>query len=107
VQHALDSHDGFRPGDGLNVNIGLRYTASATFVPQLQFNVRAERRERGANADVENSGATLAYISPGVTWNPTRKLSLFAFVQAPIYQRVNGLQLEATRFASVGLHYHF
>jgi hypothetical protein len=107
AQHALDSHDGFRPGDGLNVNLGLRYNASSRWVPELQLNVRAEKRERGINADVENSGATLAYVSPGITWNPTRKLSLFAFMQAPIYQRVNGLQLEATRFASLGLHYRF
>lgn len=107
VQHALDSHAGFKAGDGLNVNIGLRYTANATFVPQLQLNVRAEKREQGVNADIENSGATLVYISPGITWNPTRRLSLFVFVQAPIYQRVNGLQLEATQFASAGLHYHF
>ncbi len=86
---------------------GLRYTASATFEPQLQLNARVEQREQGVNADVENSGATLVYLSPGVTWNPTRRLSVYAFVQAPIYQRVNGLQLEATRFASLGLHYHF
>jgi hypothetical protein len=107
AEHPLDSHDGFKPGDGLNLNLGLRYMANTTFVPQLQINVRAERREQGANADVENSGATLAYISPGITWNPTRRLALFAFVQVPIYQRVNGLQLEATRFGSLGLHYHF
>lgn len=107
VQHPLDANDGFKPGDGLNLNLGLRYTAHATWVPQLQLNVRAERREQGVNADVENSGATLVYISPGITWNPTRRVALFAFVQAPIYQRVNGLQLEATQFASVGLHYHF
>jgi len=107
AQHALDSHNGFRAGDGLNVNLGLRYNASSTWVPELQLNVRAEKRERGVNADIENSGATLAYLSPGITWNPTHRLALFAFVQAPVYQRVNGLQLEATRFASLGLHYHF
>jgi len=107
AQHALDSHDGFRPGDGLNMNFGVRYTASSTWVPQLQINMRAEKRERGVNADTENSGATLVYLSPGITWNPTRRLSLFAFVQAPIYQRVDGLQLEAMQFASLGLHYHF
>ena len=107
LQQPLDSRAGFKPGTGINVNFGLRYTASATFEPQLQLNARAEQREQGVNADVENSGATLVYLSPGVTWNPTRRLSVYAFVQAPIYQRVNGLQLEATRFASIGLHYHF
>ena len=107
VQQALDSREGFKPGTGVNLNFGLRYTALATFEPQLQVNARVERREQGVNADVENSGATLVYLSPGITWNPTRRLSLYAFVQAPLYQRVNGLQLEATQFASIGMHYHF
>jgi hypothetical protein len=107
AQHALNSHDGFRPGDGINLNFGLRYTAFAAWTPQLQINLRAEKRESGINADVDNSGATLAYLSPGVTWNPTRRLAVFAFVQVPLYQRVNGLQLEATQFASLGVHYHF
>jgi hypothetical protein len=107
VQAALTSRDQFKPGRSLTVNFGLRYTASATFVPQLQFNARAERREQGANADVENSGATLAYLSPGLTWNVSPRFSAFAFLQVPIYQRVNGLQIEARELASVGLHYHF
>jgi hypothetical protein len=107
VQQALDSHDAFKPGTGLNVNLGLRYTANETFVPQLQLNARAEKREQGANADVENSGATLVYLSPGVTWNLSRRFSAYAFVQAPIYQRVNGLQLEARWYGSLGMHYIF
>jgi hypothetical protein len=107
AQQALDSDKGFRPGTGVNLNAGLRYAATSTFVPQLQINARVEKRESGINADVENSGATLLYLSPGFTWTPDRRFSLFAFVQAPIYQRVNGLQLEATQFFSVGVHYHF
>jgi hypothetical protein len=107
AQQALNSDDGFKPGTGLNVNLGIRYNATDTIVPQLQLNARAEKREEGINADIANSGATLLYLSPGVTWTPVRKFSVFAFIQAPIYQRVNGLQLEATRFVSVGMHYHF
>ncbi|HZP65208.1 MAG TPA: hypothetical protein VFB32_02775 [Rudaea sp.] len=107
LQQPLDSREGFKPGTGLNFNLGVRYMGNPTFEPQLQINARVEKREQGVNADVENSGATLVYLSPGVTWHPTRRLALFAFVQAPLYQRVNGLQLEAAEFASVGLHYHF
>jgi len=47
------------------------------------------------------------YLSPGVTWHLSPRFSAYAFVQAPLYQRVNGLQLEATELASLGLHYHF
>ena len=107
LQQPLDSRKDFRPGTGVNMNLGLRYAANKTFVPQLQINARVEKRERGANADVENSGATLIYLSPGITWNVSRRFSAFAFAQAPLYQRVNGLQIEATQLASVGLHYHF
>lgn len=107
VQQALDSHDGFKPGTGLNVNLGLRYLGNETFEPQVQINARAEKREQGSNADVDNSGATLVYLSPGLTWKISPRLSAFGFLQVPLYQRVNGLQLEATQFASLGVHYRF
>jgi hypothetical protein len=107
LQAPLNSRENFKPGTGLNLNLGVRYTASETFVPQLQINARIEKREQGANADVDNSGATLAYLSPGVTWNVSRRFSAYAFVQAPLYQRVNGLQIEAKWLGSVGLHYIF
>jgi len=107
LQQPLGARDGFKPGTGLNLNFGLRYTANATWVPQLQVNARVEKRESGANADVDNSGATLVYLSPGISWNATRRLSAYAFAQAPLFQRVNGLQIEARWTASVGLHYIF
>ena len=107
LQQPLDARDGFRPGSGLNLNFGVRYTASPTFVPQLQVNARVEKRESGANADVDNSGASLVYLSPGLSWNATRRLSAYAFAQLPLFQRVNGLQIEARWTASVGLHYIF
>ena len=103
----LNSRDDFRPGTGINLNFGVRYSGWETFQPQLQLNGRFEKRESGANADVDNSGASLLYISPGGTLNFSRRFSAYAFVQAPIYQRVNGLQIEARWLASVGLHYIF
>ena len=103
----LNSREDFKPGTGLNASFGVRYTGYESFQPQLQVNGRFEKRESGANADVENSGASLVYLSPGFSWNVTRRFSAYAFLQAPIYQRVNGLQLEARWIASVGLHYIF
>ncbi len=104
AQQPLDSREGFRPGSGLNVNLGVRWAASRTVAPQLQLNVRAEKRESGPNADVANSGATLAYLGPGVTVSLRGPVALYAFVQAPIYQRVNGYQLEPRYTASFGFH---
>ena len=107
LQLPLGARDGFRPGDGVNLSAGLRYVANQMFVPQLQVNMRAEKRESGVNADVANSGATLAYLSPGFTLNLSRRFAAYAFVQVPIYQRVNGLQLEPRWSVSAGLHYIF
>ena len=73
--------------------------------PQLQVNVRTERRESGANADIGNSGATLVYLSPGVNVKITDWASLYGYLQVPIYRRVNGFQIEPRWSASVGLHF--
>lgn len=107
LQLPLNSKDHFKPGAGLNLSAGVRYVGGGPIVPQLQINVRSERREAGANADVDNAGSTLAYISPGLTATLSDQLKAYAFVQLPIYQRVNGLQIEPRRSVSLGLHYAY
>lgn len=107
AQIALDARAHFRPGNSLNVNFGLRYLDAGRFVPQLQLNLHSEQRESGSQADRPNSGATLAYLSPGIGIKITPRLDAFAFVQLPIWQRVNGLQLEPRRLWSVGAQYRF
>ncbi|NWJ40985.1 MAG: TonB-dependent receptor [Geothrix sp.] len=106
-QKPTGGKDGFKPGDGVNANVGLRYTGHAGFTPHLQLNVRAEGRESGPNADVDNSGATLVYLSPGVTFNVSPRFQVYAFAQVPVAQRVTGLQIEPRWSASLGLHWSF
>ena len=108
-QQPLASRDGFRPGTGANVTFGLRYTGAlpSALVPQLQLNARVEGRESGPNADPANSGAALIYVSPGLGFPVAGRVDGFAFVQFPVYQRVNGLQLEPRVFGSVGFRYRF
>jgi len=107
LQQPLNSRDGFRPGTGFNLNAGVRYMAYEHFVPSLQINARIEARESGENADVDNSGATLVYLSPGLNFQVAGALHGYAYVQLPIYQRVNGLQLEPRYTATVGIYYTF
>jgi hypothetical protein len=107
LQLPLHGKDEFKPGAGLNLSLGLRYVGSGPVVPQLQLNLRSERRESGANADVANAGSTLAYLSPGLTATLSDQLKAYAFVQLPLYQRVNGLQIEPRRSLSAGLHYAY
>lgn len=107
LQQPLNSREDFRPGTGINVNLGVRYMANEAVIPHLQINARSEGRESGLNADVDNSGATLIYLSPGVTFSVGNDMSVYAFIQLPIYQRVNGLQIEPRNSASIGVHYAF
>lgn len=107
AQIALNSHDHFRPGNGLNASAGVRYMGLEQVIPQLQLNARVEKRESGAQADKPNSGASLLYLSPGLTVPVGHRMQVYGFFQVPIYQRVNGYQIEPRYFLSGGLSYSF
>jgi len=106
-QKPLAEKNGFKPADGVNANFGVRYSGFVGVTPHLQLNVRAEGRESGLNADIPNSGATLAYLSPGLTFNISPSFQVYVFGQVPVAQRVNGLQLEPRSSVSLGLHFTF
>ena len=106
LQLPIAHESAFRPGNALNASAGLRYRLGSV-VPQAQFNARMEKRESGSEADQPNSGSTLVYFSPGATWAVADRTSLYLFGQVPVYQRVNGLQLEPKWSASAGVHYAF
>jgi hypothetical protein len=102
VQRALAYRDGFLPSSTLNLNLGVRYLNTGIVTPMVQVNARWDSRERGVYADIDNSGDAAFYLSPGLTVQLGSKESLFAFVQLPVYQRVNGLQLDPRWLLSIG-----
>jgi hypothetical protein len=107
AQAPLNSSDGFRPGAALNVNLGLRYVASERVVPELQLNARNSWKDSGPDADRENSGGSLLNLSPGLSVKLGDRLAAFAFLQVPLLQHVNGLQLAPRYAASIGARYDF
>ena len=106
-QRALNSKNDYKPGDGFNLNVGLRYAGITSFAPQIQLNYRHVQHDEGANADQVSTGGTLLYISPGVTAPIGTQLSVYGFVQLPLYQDVNGVQLAPRYTASLGVRYSF
>lgn len=107
VQQPLSSREEFIPGTGMNLTAGVRYLHFDQWTPQLQLNARLEGRESGLQADRDNSGATLLYASPGVSVQLMTALHGYAFLQMPVYQHVNGLQLQPGRFFTLGMQYKF
>lgn len=105
LQRPIAQRSGFLPSTSFNVNVGIRWLNTSRFLPQLQVNTRWDGREKGPAADYDNSGATVVDLSPGLTAEITRHTSGFGFVQVPVYQRVNGRQLEPRWLLSVGVRY--
>ncbi len=105
IQQPLNRKEDLRPSSGLNANLGVRYTSNINFTPHIQINARIEGREAGTNADIANSGATLIHLSPGATLRLTKQIEVYGFIQLPLYQRVNGFQIEPRNSISFGLHY--
>jgi hypothetical protein len=64
-------------------------------------------RDSGANADDVSTGGTLVYLSPGLVVPVSKQTSLYGFVQLPMYQNVNGVQLAPKISVSIGVRFSF
>jgi hypothetical protein len=106
-QTALDSSDLYRPGNGINLNGGLRFMGFTQTLPQLQLNYRHVEYDRGANADELSTGGDLLYLSPGLVVPLDKQTSVYSFLQLPLYQDVRGVQLAPRYTASMGIRLSF
>ena len=97
----------YRPGNAANLNLGLNYQGFERLVPTLQVNMLNKKVDSGTAADTLSTGGVLAYLTPGALYNLTDQTQLYANVQLPIYQNVNGYQLVPSFVASVGVRVHF
>ncbi|MEI7612650.1 MAG: TonB-dependent receptor [Betaproteobacteria bacterium] len=107
VQTTVKSRNGYTPGTGYNLNLGLRYMGFESVIPQLQLNARYVEHDAGTLADQISTGGTLAYLSPGIVMPLTKQASIYGFVQVPVYQNVRGVQLTPHYTASAGVRFSF
>ena len=103
----MNSRAAFKPGRQLQLDGGVRYAATTSVAAMLQLNASFKGRDSGANAEPGDSGQRQVFASPGVSWNMTRDAQLYAFVQVPVYQAVNGVQLTADWSALAGVSFRF
>ena len=104
-QAAIAHRSGYKPGNGANLNLGLRYMSFMSVIPQIQLNVRNVQTDSGELADTYATGGTLTYLSPGIIVKVSDKASIHGVVQLPIYQDLTGIQLTPHYIASVGVHF--
>lgn len=97
----------YRPGNLATVSFGVRYEANPDIVPQLQMNITHKSHDQGALADTTDTAGTVAYLSPGVTVNVGHDSHVYAFLQLPVYSRLEGYQLFPKWTATVGLTHAF
>ena len=93
LTRALNKREEFKPGQRIEVSAGWSHAYSQGLGAVLQLNLRHRGRDSGAQAEPDNSGSTALDLSPGVTFGVGHASTLYAYVQLPLYQKVNGIQL--------------
>jgi hypothetical protein len=64
-----------------------------------------EKASPGSTGEpAENTGGKWFFISPGLGYNITNDLNLYAYVQVPVYQEVNGIQQSSGYNFQVGIN---
>ena len=107
VQHALNDHDGYRPGNQFSADLGFAKTLTEKLSGIAQLNAVVKRRDSGINAEPADSGSRSLYLSPGMSYQLTDAVRAYAFYQHPLYQHVNGVQLTPKRAIVVGVSTRF
>jgi hypothetical protein len=107
VQQPLNSHDNFKPGLRVGFDVGYRYGASDKLTLMVQLNALYKDRDQGSEAEPEDSGGNFLFVSPGLSYVIAKKVQLYSFVQLPLYQYVNGVQLTANWSVVAGISTRF
>ena len=93
VSQALNIREEFKPGRRIELSAGWSHAYSQSLGTVLQLNLRQRARDSGAQSEPGNSGSATVDLSPGITVGIGHASTLYAYVQVPIYQKVNGIQL--------------
>jgi hypothetical protein len=108
VKENLDqAGEDYRPGNLTTVSFGARYEANPKIVPQLQVNITHKSADQGALADTLDTAGNVVYLSPGISASVMKGTQTYAFVQLPVYSKLDGYQIFPRWTASVGIRHSF
>ena len=107
AQLPLYSYNNYKPGNVYAVDLGYRYDVNDKLGLNLQMNYVYKSRDKGSEAEPEDSGGQTLAIAPGVTYAFSPAVQVYAFVSVPVYRFVNGVQLTANWSAAGGVSLQF
>lgn len=102
-QQALNERADYKPGYQLALDAGMGTALARNLSGLLQLNVQIKGRDSGVAAEREDSGAQTLALSPGLSYAVAHGTRIYVFVQVPVYQYVNGVQLTADRAYVAGV----
>lgn len=106
-QSPLESREDYKPGRRITIDLGYRYELTDQVGLMLQLNALHRQRDSGDQAEPDDTGGKFLFVSPGVSVALAKTVQLYGFVQFPLYQKVNGVQLTADWSAVVGVSARF
>ena len=90
------------------MNTGASYPLTARLSVLGQINFRYKERDHVGHAPgvpKEHTGGECLFVSPGLQVDFTDRTAAYSYVQVPMLQRVNGIQLVARWNLLLGLTY--
>jgi len=113
-QQSIANDPLFKPGYQLNIDLGARYAINRTLSGLLQINGQLNGQDSGVNAAADASGVPgtstgvkIISITPGVSLAVSPDTNVYALMQLPIYQFVNGEQLTSNLGLTAGVNHRF
>lgn len=106
-QVPFNERAGFRPGYQLHLDLGYTYQPLPDLALLLQLNTTRKGRDSGPEAEFADSSSWTVALSPGVGYAVLDNVSLYGFVQVPVYQYVSGVQLVADWSGVIGVSTRF
>lgn len=107
AQAAVEQRQQYRPGSRVALDLGVRLPFGERYAALLQVNALYRGKDAGDNAEPEDTGGRFVHLSPGLSIGLGDKMQFYGFVQLPLYQDVNGVQLTADWAAVAGISLRF
>ncbi len=101
--------DFYRRGDELQISVGSEYPLSNRIDVLAQLNARQQSKDfAGSTGEDPNlTGGRYLFVSPGLRLILPGHASAYGYVQLPVYQNVNGLQLTSRVNYIVGIQQRY